>query len=84
MKINGMEIEFEKGFYQASKVKEDGITHIIDTEHEYPFYQVSMFKNYFNIKDETELATELIKDLKGLITELEQLQHRTNLREKEK
>ena len=42
--INGMTIEIQKTYYNKSKVQEDGITHIIDTEHNYPVYQFGMAK----------------------------------------
>lgn len=69
--INGMTIEIQKTYYNKSKVQEDGITHIIDTEHNYPVYQFGMAKNYFDIDDKNKLLSILSKDLKDIASELE-------------
>lgn len=69
--INGMTIEIQKTYYNKSKVQEDGITHIIDTEHRYPVFQFGMAKNYFDIDDKNELLSILSKDLKDIASELE-------------
>lgn len=69
--INGMTIEIRKTYYNKSKVQEDGITHIIDTEHRYPVFQFGMAKNYFDIDDKNELLKSLVTDLKGITSELE-------------
>lgn len=69
--INGMTIEIQKTYYNKSKVQEDGITHIIDTEHRYPVFQFGMAKNYFDIDDKNELLNILSKDLKDIASELE-------------
>lgn len=69
--INGMTIEIQKTYYNKSKVQEDGITHIIDTEHRYPVFQFGMAKNYFDIDNKNELLNILSKDLKDIASELE-------------
>lgn len=69
--INGMTIEIQKTYYNKSKVQEDGITHIIDTEHRYPVFQFGMAKNYFDIEDKNELLKLISKDLKDIASELE-------------
>lgn len=69
--INGMTIEIQKTYYNKSKVQEDGVTHIIDTEHNYPVYQFGMAKNYFDIDDKNKLLSILSKDLKDIASELE-------------
>lgn len=69
--INGMTIEIQKIYYNKSKVQEDGITHIIDTEHRYPVFQFGMAKNYFDIDDKNELLKLLVTDLKDITSELE-------------
>lgn len=69
--INGMTIEIRKTYYNKSKVQEDGITHIIDTEHRYPVFQFGIAKNYFDIDDKNELLSILSKDLKDIASELE-------------
>lgn len=69
--INGMSIEIRKTYYNKSKVQDDGVTHIIDTEHRYPVFQFGMAKNYFDIDDKNELLNILSKDLKDIASELE-------------
>lgn len=69
--INGMTIEIQKTYYNKSKVQEDGVTHIIDTEHRYPVFQFGMAKNYFDIDDKNELIKLISKDLKDISSELE-------------
>lgn len=69
--INGMIIEIQKTYYNKSKVQDDGITHIIDTEHRYPVFQFGMAKNYFDIDDKNELLKLISKDLKDIASELE-------------
>ena len=69
--INGMELEIVKTYYNKSKVQEDGITHIIDTEHNYPVYQFGMARNYFDIDDKNDLLELLVDDLRNIANELE-------------
>lgn len=70
---NGVELEIKKSWYQKSKVQEDGITHIIDTEHTYPVYQFGMAKNYFDIEDKAEVVNVIIDDLQTTIRQLQQM-----------
>lgn len=69
--INGMSIEIQKTYYNKSKVQDDRVTHIIDTEHRYPVFQFGMAKNYFDIDDKNELLKSLVTDLKDITLELE-------------
>lgn len=69
--INGMTIEIQKTYYNKSKVQEDGVTHIIDTEHNYPVYQFGIAKNYFDIDDKNDLLELLVDDLRNVANELE-------------
>ena len=69
--INGMELEIAKTYYNKSKVQEDKVTHIIDTEHNYPVYQFGMAKNYFDIDDKNDLLELLVDDLRNVANELE-------------
>lgn len=66
-------IQIQKSWYNKSHIQEDGTTHIIDTEHQYPVYQFGMAKNYFDIEDRTVVVDSIISDLKGVITRLEQM-----------
>ena len=69
--INGMELEIVKSYYNKSKVQDDGITHIIDTEHKYPVFQFGMGKNYFDIDNKDQLLQHLVDDLREVASELE-------------
>lgn len=73
MKINDVEIEIRKSYYNKSYVQEDGITHIIDTEHSYPVYQFGLAKNYFDIEEREDVVRSIVSDLKSVISELEQM-----------
>lgn len=73
MNINGIEIGIHKSWYNKSIVQEDGVTHIIDTEHQYPVYQLGLSKNYFDIDNKNEVVDSIISDLKQVVEKLEQL-----------
>lgn len=74
MKLNNdIEMEIHKTWYNKTKVQPDGITHIVDTEHQYPVYQFGMAKNYFDIEDKGEVVDCIIADLRSTIQQLEQL-----------
>ena len=82
---NGVEMKIKKSWYNRSHVSEDGVTHIIDTEHNYPVYQFGMAKNYFDIEDKTVVVEMIISDLKSTIEKLQQMvkQDRENNIERE-
>lgn len=73
MKINDVEIEIRKSYYNKSYVQEDGITYITDTEHSYPVYQFGLAKNYFDIEEREDVVRSIITDLKSVVSELEQM-----------
>lgn len=72
---NGIDIVVHKSFYQKTKVQKDGVTHIVDTDHSYPLYELRIAKNYFNIDQNGQVADQVIKDLKEVIQVLEKLKH---------
>ena len=76
---NEVEIEIRKTWYNKTQVQEDGITHIVDTEHKYPVYQFGMAKNYFDIEERPEVIRHIITDLKS--RQLEDLLSKENERE---
>lgn len=84
MKINDMDIVIEKNYYNKTIVGEDGITHTVDTEHEYPLYQFGMGKNYFDIEDKGEVVDQIIKDLKEVIRQLEAVRQKETNKDKER
>ena len=83
MKINDMQIEIKKSWYNKSQLQEDGITHIIDTEHQYPVYQFGLAKNYFDIEEKSDVIRKIIKDLEGIIQTLGELLEKEEVKEKD-
>lgn len=83
MKINDMQIEIKKSWYNKSQLQEDGITHIIDTEHQYPVYQFGLAKNYFDIEEKSDVIKMIIKDLEGMIQTLGELLEKEDVKEKD-
>lgn len=83
MEINGVQIEIKKSWYNKSQLQEDGITHIIDTEHQYPVYQFGLAKNYFDIEEKSDVIRTIIKDLEGMIQTLGELLEKEAVKEKD-
>ena len=83
MEINGVQIEIKKSWYNKSQLQEDGITHIIDTEHQYPVYQFGLAKNYFDIEEKSDVIRTIIKDLEGIIQTLGELLEKEEVKEKD-
>ena len=83
MEINGVQIEIKKSWYNKSQLQEDGITHIIDTEHQYPVYQFGLAKNYFDIEEKSDVIRTIIKDLEGIIQTLGELLGKEEVKEKD-
>ena len=83
MKINDMQKERKKSWYNKSQLQEDGITHIIDTEHQYPVYQFGLAKNYFDIEEKSDVIKTIIKDLEGMVQTLGELLEKEEVKEKD-
>ena len=83
MEINGVQIEIKKSWYNKSQLQEDGITHIVDTEHQYPVYQFGLAKNYFDIEEKSDVIKMIIKDLEGMIQTLGELLEKEDVKEKD-
>ena len=83
MKINDMQIEIKKSWYNKSQLQEDGITHIIDTEHQYPVYQFGLAKNYFDIEEKSDVIKTIIKDLEGMVQTLGELLEKEDVKKKD-
>lgn len=83
MEINGVQIEIKKSWYNKSQLQEDGITHIIDTEHQYPVYQFGLAKNYFDIEEKSDVIKMIIKDLEGMIQTLGELLEKEDVKRKD-
>ena len=72
---NGIDLSIKRSYYNKTIVGEDGVTHTVDTEHQYPLYQLQIFKNYFDTNDK-QVVRQVINDLKGLVKELEKLEEK--------
>ena len=83
MEINGVQIEIKKSWYNKSQLQEDGITHIIDTEHQHPVYQFGLAKNYFDIEEKSDVIKMIIKDLEGMIQTLGELLEKEDVKKKD-
>lgn len=83
MEINDMLVEIKKTWYNKTHVQEDGVTHIVDTEHSYPVFQFGMAKNYFDIDDKNVLIDSLVGDLRNVIAELEKQKDKEKDQERE-
>lgn len=68
-----LNLDIQKSFYQKTKVQEDGITHIVDTEHEYPMYAVQLFGWYKDIDNKDELIDQIKKDLQSTLESLDKM-----------
>ena len=83
MEINGVQIKIKTSWYNKSQLQEDGITHIIDTEHQYPVYQFDLAKNYFDIEEKSDVIKMIIKDLEGMIQTLGELLEKEDVKKKD-
>ena len=63
-------IEITKGTYNKTKT-EDGITHIVDTSKDYTYYEVYLFKRYYDIENKEELEKQLKNDLQKVVNALD-------------
>lgn len=71
IKIGDVLLQLEKSYYNKTIVQPDGITHIVDTSKSYPYYQLGIAKNYFDINSKEQALSEIITDLKDVIEQLE-------------
>ena len=78
IKINDMNLSIKQSFYNKSTIEEDGITHKIDTDKEYPLYVFELNKIYL---DETreETVNKIINDLEEVVSKLKQIKEHNEL-----
>lgn len=74
-KENKIKIDIQKGYYNKTYT-EDGITHIVDESKQYPYFEVNLFKRYFDVNDREELKEKISKDLKEIIAALDKEKER--------
>lgn len=74
---NGIDLSIKRSYYNKTVVGEDGVTQTVDTEHQYPLFQLQIFKNYFNTSEE-QLVSKIISDLKAVVEALENMEKEAN------
>ena len=74
---NGIDLSIKRSYYNKTVVGEDGVTQTVDTEHQYPLFQLQIFKNYFNTSEE-QLVSKIISDLKAVVEALEDMEKEAN------
>lgn len=74
---NGIDLSIKKSYYNRTVVGEDGVTQTVDTEHQYPLFQLQILKNYFNTNEE-QLVSKIISDLKAVVEALENMKKEPN------
>lgn len=74
---NGFDLSIKRSYYNKTIVGEDGITQTVDTKHQYPLYQLQIFKNYFDTNDK-QVVQQIVSDLRELVNELEKLENKEN------
>ena len=74
---NGIDLSIKKSYYNRTVVGEDGVTQTVDTEHQYPLFQLQILKNYFNTNEE-QLVNKIISDLKAVVEALENMEKEPN------
>ena len=65
-----LKIDIKKGNYNKTVCK-DGIHHEVDTSKDYTYYEVNLFKRYYDIESKEELKKQIKKDLTELIKALD-------------
>lgn len=74
---NDIDLSIKRSYYNRTVVGEDGVTQTVDTEHQYPLFQLQIFKNYFNTSEE-QLVSKIISDLKAVVEALENMEKEAN------
>lgn len=74
---NGIDLSIKRSYYNKTVVGKDGVTQTVDTEHQYPLFQLQIFKNYFNTSEE-QLVSKIISDLKAVVEALENMEKEAN------
>ena len=76
MKIKGINVEIQKGWYNKTKLQPDRKTHIIDTSKQYPIYELAIRKCYYDIESKEEVVEEVITDLEEVIEQLKRIKQK--------
>lgn len=73
---NGIDLVIRKSYYNKTKVQEDGITQVVDTDTQYPLYQLQVSKSYFDTDSESEVVDKIIDDLQSSIEILRKIREK--------
>lgn len=72
---NGMNMIIQKSWYNKTRVQEDGITNIVETE-EYPMYILELQKLYKTQTSKEEVIEQIILDLESTIEQLKRMKQK--------
>lgn len=72
---NGMNMIIQKSWYNKTKVQEDGITNIVETE-EHPMYILELQKLYKTQASKEEVIEQIILDLESAIEQLKRMKQK--------
>lgn len=73
---NGIDLVIRKSYYNKTKVQEDGVTQVVDTDTQYPLYQLQVSKSYFDTDSESEVVDKIIDDLQSSIEILRKIREK--------
>lgn len=73
---NGIDLVIRKSYYNKTKVQEDGVTQVVDTDTQYPLYQLQVSKSYFDTDSESEVVDKIIDDLQISIEILKKIREK--------
>lgn len=62
MNKKSFKFDINKGYYNKTTTK-DGLNHTVDETLEYPYFEVSLYKMYYDIDSKEELKRLIIDDL---------------------
>ena len=77
---NGMNMIIHKSWYNKTKVQEDGITHIVETE-ENPMYILELQKLYKTQNTKEKVIEQVILDLESTIEQLKRIKQKSKEKE---
>lgn len=73
---NGIDLVIRKSYYNKTKVQEDGVTQVVDTDTQHPLYQLQVSKSYFDTDSESEVVDKIIDDLQSSIEILRKIREK--------
>jgi len=72
---NGLEMNIQKSYYNKA-IKGKNNVYEVDTKHEYPLYELNIYKNYRDKNTKEECLDQIILDLESTLHQLEEMKYR--------